>query len=60
MKNDKLEDASYENVYYFDHEESTENSFDENTGLWNWDSFEKYESLKSYPTEVLSMFENEG
>lgn len=52
-----LVDKSDETVYVFDHEETVENCFDEAKGTFDWDRFDKYETIDNYRISIQEMFE---
>ncbi len=51
-----LQDSSDQHVYYFDHEESFEQSYDETNDQWNSNSFEKYDHLNAYLDDIKLLF----
>jgi hypothetical protein len=53
-----LVDKSNETVYVFDHEETVENCFDDAKGTFDWDRFDKYETVDSYRISIRKMFDN--
>lgn len=44
-------------VYLFDHEETVENCFDNTKGTFDWDKFDKYDTVDSYRISIQEMFE---
>ena len=52
-----LVDKSDETVYLFDHEETVENCFDKAKGTFDWDKFDKYETVDSYRTNIQEMLQ---
>ncbi|MBL7839545.1 MAG: SMI1/KNR4 family protein [Cyclobacteriaceae bacterium] len=52
-----LVDKSDETVYVFDHEETVENCFDKVKRTFDWDKFDKYDTVDSYRASIQEMFE---
>ena len=44
-------------VFYFDHEASVEECYDEATGSWDWDAFESNENLPAVLEELMPLFD---
>jgi hypothetical protein len=44
-------------VYVLDHEETVENCFDNTRGTFEWDKFDKYDTVDSYRISIQEMFE---
>ena len=52
-----LIDKADQRVYVFDHEETIENCFDSIKGTFDWDKFDKYDTVDSYRISIQEMFE---
>ena len=51
-----LKDPDDKNVYFFDHEESIENSYNSKTREWDWPALECYETMGHYKASVEELF----
>jgi hypothetical protein len=51
-----LVDKSNETVYVFDHEETVENCFDKDKRTFDWDRFDRYDTVDRYRTSIQEMF----
>ena len=54
-----LQNPKDQKVYFYDHEESTENYYDPERDEWQWHKLEFYANLKAYEEDLLSMFEDD-
>lgn len=51
-----LENPEIEKVYYLDHEESTEKSYNPTTDTWKWDELEFYDNMNDFKNSLLEDF----
>lgn len=54
-----LKDSTDHRVYYYDHEESVDESYDEESGNWDWDSFESSANLSTHLDDLRQLFGTE-